>query len=74
MKIRLKRKYTDGIQSGGGKSGTSNSSVKGITLQKYLMNNERAIKMHYEECAAKGYMEQIPTGLRAKYDESSSKK
>lgn len=67
MKIKLRRKYTDGVHSSGGKKASSNSTDKTITLQKYLMRNERAINLHYEECAARGLWEQIPSGLRAKY-------
>lgn len=67
MKIPLKKKYTEAKSSSGGKTPSSNSSVKPITLEKYLMKNERAITMHYENCAVRGLWEQIPTGLRAKY-------
>ncbi len=67
MKIKLKRKYTEAKGNSGGKSGTSNSSSKTITMQKMLMKNARAIELHYETCAVRGLFEQIPTGQRAKY-------
>lgn len=67
MKMKLKRKYTDGVQSSGGKSGTSNSTPKTSSMQKLLMNNARAIELHYSDCAIRGLFEQIPTGQRAKY-------
>ncbi len=66
-KMKLKRKYTDGVQSSGGKSGSSNSSVKPVTMQKLLFKNARAIELHYTDCAVRGLFEQIPTGQRAKY-------
>ena len=67
MKIKLKRKYTAGVQSSGGTTPSSNSSVKSITMKKMLMKNARAIELHYSDCAVRGLFEQIPTGLRAKY-------
>lgn len=67
MKIKLKNKYTEAKGNSGGKSGTSNSSSKTITMQKMLMKNPKAIELHYESCAVRGLFEQIPTGHRAKY-------
>lgn len=68
IKMKLKGKYRAKKSEGSsGRSKGSTNSKKVLVGEAARMQNEQAIKLHYENCAANGWWEQLPSGARDRY-------